>query len=280
MRARFAILVVLLGVALAFAVTAPRAQQNFDPKDFSGVWARFGPPVGNAQGGAPFREKGDDGFGLEVPPFTPEGQKKFDSYKPGYGRTLGTAGPDHIGRRRAVPPEQQNDPASSCMPNGLTRLILSSYFSTVEFVQAKDRIIQNFAWTFDSRTIWMDGRKLPASFDNPSWNGYSTGRWEGDTLVVDSYGFEESSWLDHFGYPHSGEMKLEERYRRIAPDRLELTMTINDPVIYTKPYMSGKKVFRLVPREESSINGWYEQVAERCIPADEQDFNQNVVAPR
>ncbi len=104
------------------------------------------------------------------------------------------------------------------------------------------------------------------------------GRWEGDTLVVDSYGFEESTWIDHFGYPHSDEMRLEERYRRIAPDRLELIMTITDPKIYTKPWVSGKKVFRMLSKEEASLNGWYGLLEERCVPSEEFDFNNRVRA--
>jgi hypothetical protein len=289
---------VLFGVLVALSTSAPGqtrspAQatsadtQRFDGRDFSGIWGRFGGREGrgNAQGGAPFPEAGDDGFGNDVPPFTPEGQTKFDSYKPGYGRPLGSPEAaartqEHIGRRRAVPPAEQNDPASLCSPNGLTRLILTSYFSPIEFVHANDRIIQNFAWTKDSRTIWMDGRQLLKEVDIPQWNGYSVGRWDGDTLVVDSYGFEESSWVDHFGYPHSAEMRLEERYRRIAPDRLELVMTINDPVIYTAAWVSQKKVLRKLPKEETTINGWYELIEERCIPVDEFDFNENVRAPR
>ncbi len=292
MRRPLTMLIGVLGVSILASAplwgqgaAAPAAGQSakFDPHDFSGVWGRFGAPNGNAQGGARFAEKGDDGFGPTVPPVTPAGQAKFDSYKPGYGRTLGTppANPqEHFGRRRAVAPELQNDPATTCQPYGLTRLILSSYFATVEFVHASDRLIQNFAWTRDSRNIWMDGRTLPAEVDIPLFNGYSVGRWEGDTLVIDSKGFDESSWLDHFGYPHSEEMRLEERYRRIAPDRLELVMTINDPVIYTAPYVSDRKVFRKLPREESSVNGWYELLEERCVPSDEKDFNDNVRAPR
>jgi hypothetical protein len=150
----------------------------------------------------------------------------------------------------------------------------------VEFVHAKDRIVQNFAWTKDSRNIWMDGRQLPTEIDTPTFNGYSVGRWEGDTLVVNSHGFEDSSWLDHFGYPHSDQMRLEERYRRTAPDRLELVMTLTDPEIYVKPWVSSKKVFRLLPRAESSVNGWYELFEERCLPTDEADFNDNVRAPK
>lgn len=295
MRSLFTIVIGVLGVLIVLSACAeggqsanaptasPTDSDVFDPRDFSGIWARFGGREGrgNAQGGAPFPERGDNGFGNDVPLFTVEGQAKFDSYKPGYGRPLASAEAaahpeEHIGRRRAVPPTEQNDPASICSPYGLTRLILTSYFSTIEFVHARERIIQNFAWTKDSRNIWMDGRALPAEVDIPKWNGYSVGRWEGDTVVVDSYGFEEDTWIDRYGYPHSGEVRLEERYRRIAPDRLELIMTINDPMIYTEPWVSERKVFRKLPREESSLNGWYELFDERCIPEHERDFNENV----
>ena len=276
-----------LPVAAQDADVGAADEEAFDARDFSGVWGRFGNREGrgNRQGGAPFPEKGDDGFGNDVPPFTPEGQAKFDSYKPGYGRPLGStaalaATDEHIGRRRAVPPAEQNDPASVCSPYGVTRLILTSYFSTLEFVHTRDdeRIIQSFAWMKDERNIWMDGRELPAEIDIPNWNGYSVGRWDGDTLVVESYGFEESTWVDRYGYPHSGEMRLEERYRRLGPDLLELVMTITDPVIYTEPWVSELKVFRKLAREESSVNGWYELFDERCVPVDEFDFNANVRA--
>ena len=128
----------------------------------------------------------------------------------------------------------------------------------------------------DYRNIWMDGRGLPTEIDIPNWNGYSVGDWEGNTFVVQSYGFEESTWVDRYGYPHSGEMRLEERYRRIAPDLLELVMTITDPEIYTEPWLSERKVFRKLARDESSVNGWWELFDERCVPTDEIDFNENV----
>jgi len=215
---------------------------------------------------------------------TPEGEKLLESHKTGYGRPLGSpqaaAHPEeHIARRRAVPPALGNDPAGNCTPAGLTRDILSTYFSPFEFVQSRDRILHHFEWTNEWREIWTDGRKLPAEPDILKWNGYSVGRWEGDTFLVDSYGFEPTTWVDHFGFPHSEEMRLEERYRRTAPDRLELVMTITDSKIYTKPWVSQKKAFRLLPREESTIDGWYGLVDDRCVPAEEQDFNDKVRDP-
>jgi hypothetical protein len=96
---------------------------------------------------------------------------------------------------------------------------------------------------------------------------------------VNSNGFEDTSWLDHFGYPHSEEMKLEERYRRTGPDRLELVMTITDPKTYTKPWVSQKKAFRLLDKEETTVGGWNSILEDRCVPSEESDFNKKVRDP-
>jgi hypothetical protein len=233
----------------------------------------------------PFPEAGDTGFNKEVPPFTPEGQKMFDAIKPGNGRVLGSpeaaAHPEeHIGRRRAVAEKFQNDPTGQCTPSGLTRMILTTYFAPMEIIHAKDRVVQHFDWTTDQRTIFTDGRQLPKEPQLLRWNGFSVGRWEGDTFIVDSNGFQENTWIDQFGYPHSDQMRLEERYRRIAPDRLELIMTLNDPKVYTTPWVSQRKVFRLLPKEESTIEeGWSDLLDNRCVPSDEFAFNANIRNP-
>ena len=102
--------------------------------------------------------------------------------------------------------------------------------------------------------------------------GYSVGKWEGNTFVVNSTGFEQRTWLDHFGYPHSDEMRLEERYRRIDRDSLELTMTLTDPKMYTKPWVSEKKVFKLAP-PNTEIQELF------CVPSEEEEFNRRVRDP-
>src|SRR5688572_33017722 len=106
-----------------------------------------------------------------------------------------------------------------------------------EMFQVKDRVLQLFEWNRVLREIWTDGQQLPAEPD-PKWLGVAVGKWEGDTFVVDSAGFDERTWLDHFGNPHSEEMRLQERYRRIDRETLELTMTLTDPKTYTKPWVS------------------------------------------
>ena len=85
------------------------------------------------------------------------------------------------------------------------------------------------------RQIWMDGRALEPE-PNPSWMGYSVGRWEGDTLVVESYGFHAGTWLDRDGHPHTEQLRLTERYRRPSFGTLEIEVTFSDPGAYTRPW--------------------------------------------
>jgi len=85
------------------------------------------------------------------------------------------------------------------------------------------------------RQIWLDGRKLETS-PNPSWMGYSVGRWEGDTLVVESFGFHPGTWLDRDGHPHTDQLRLTERYRRPNFGTLETDVTFTDPGAYTRPW--------------------------------------------
>ena len=81
----------------------------------------------------------------------------------------------------------------------------------------------------------MDGRQLPKD-PNPSWMGYSIGRWEGDTLVVQSTGFVDDNWLDNGGHPGTESLRLTERFHRRDFGHIELQMTIDDPKAYTKPW--------------------------------------------
>ncbi len=85
------------------------------------------------------------------------------------------------------------------------------------------------------RQIFTDGRELPKD-PNPSWLGYSVGKWEGDTLVVDSIGFNDKTWLDQLGYPHSDALHVTERFHRRDLGHMELQITIHDPKMYTKPW--------------------------------------------
>jgi hypothetical protein len=216
---------------------------------------------------------------------TPEGEARLMANKPSRGRELGSADAaahpeEHIGRRRAVVPALSNDQQGTCNPQGLPRILLMSP-SPMEMVQASDRVFQVHEWTWVHREIWTDGRKLPDPGDYvPQWYGYSVGKWEGNTFVVDSVGFDDRTWIDYYGYPMSAEMRLQERYRRVSYDTLELSMTITDPKIYTKPWVSETKRFTFIPKEKAGPSGWSGLVQDICAPMDEvEQFNNRVRDP-
>ena len=98
------------------------------------------------------------------------------------------------------------------------------------------------------RQIFLDGRK-PVADPVPRWMGYSTGRWEGDELVVDTVGVTDQSWLDGMGHPHTDRMRVTERFRRRDAGHLEIQTTIDDPGAYTQPFTYTVKA-TLVPEDD------------------------------
>ena len=86
------------------------------------------------------------------------------------------------------------------------------------------------------RQIFTDGRPLPTGDIQPWWFGYSTGKWDGDAFVVDTLGFTEASWLDGLGLPHSDQLHVTERFRRVNVGLLDIEGTIDDPRMYTQPW--------------------------------------------
>jgi hypothetical protein len=232
----------LLVVWTALSLLSPCVYAQAQPagkSDLNGVW--------NRQGN--LRTLSDP-----PPPMTPAGEAKYKANKPSYQLASDP---------RAIPPALGNDPAGKCDPLGLVRSIFA--FRPVEFVVTPTRVFQFFEWNHIWRTIWTDGRKLPEDPD-ASWYGYSVGRWEGDTLVVESNGFDDRTWLDQYGHPYSSSMRVEERWRRVN-DTLELQMTVTDPETYTKPWVSEKVVWRAQPKVELR--------EEICAPIDEEFFNQH-----
>jgi hypothetical protein len=247
-------------VAVAAVVAAARlqAQPEFDPRDLSGHWDRSSSieSFANTPGGT----RGVEQPGSREAPFTPAGRAAFDANKPGYGP------------RRAM---ARNDPMGRCEPLGLVRNLVAEIVAphaTFEIVQTPTRILQMFEYRHDWREIFMDGRALPEGADlYPKWNGFSVGRFEGDELIVESVGFDGRSWLDKLGYPHSEGMRVEERYRRIDAETLELVVTITDPAFYTEPWRSDAKTFRL---NRAKAARWDEQIY--CIPAEEMTYQDLV----
>ena len=265
------------------AANPANANKPYNKHDLMGIWSRNGTPGGYGGGGY-CRDCGDRGYGLNVPALTPLGQKMFDANKPSYGRNLGSpdaaAHPEEpIGRRRSVPPANGTDPYQYCNPMGPSRALL--YVDPVEFIVLPDRIYQHFEWGYGIRTIWTDGRPVLKDPDFPRWWGYSTSRWDGDTFVVTTTGVDDRTWVDYFGYPHSVDMVLEERYQRTAYDVLEMDMTVTDPKVYTAPFKSDHKKFRLIPKGSiKTVDNWAGLLEDICAPADEVDqFDKRVRDP-
>ncbi len=248
---------IILTTVAMIPVPAGADEPAFNPKDFSGDWDRISPIVtfGNVPGARrnPVNLPLPDIGPTENAPFTDKGKAMYAASHPGYGPTKVM---------------QTNDPLGRCEPMGIPRNLnveIIAPHSTFEMVQLPDRIFQFFEYRHAWREIWMDGRELPTLEQIfPTFNGYSVGHIEGDVLIVESLGFDQRSWLDKYGYPHSEEMHLEERYRRVDADTLELTMTLTDPLVYTKPWQSATKVYK---RNSEKRADWDEQIY--CIPAEE-----------
>jgi hypothetical protein len=191
----------------------------------------------------------------EVAPLTPWGQEQFRLHK----------------NNGEFPVSESNDPIKGCDPLGFPRNML---FMTrgIAFAEMPGRMLELFQFNRVWREIWTDGRQLPkdvggnsANAPDPRWYGYSVGHWEGDyTFVVDTVGSDERSWLDNVGHPHSIDLRVQERYTRVNHNTLEVTITINDPKAYTKPFVITKSSFKWIPRQD------YEE--QLCVPSEEADY--------
>jgi hypothetical protein len=132
----------------------------------------------------------------------------------------------------------RDDPQGHCLPPMGPRLMTTPYPMEIVQLPEQERILMIYEggahiW----REIYMDGREHPQGEDlNPTWLGYSVGRWEGDTLVVDVRGFNEKSWIDMTGDPHSDQLQIIERYSRTDLYTLHYEATIDDPGAYTEPW--------------------------------------------
>lgn len=201
-------------------------------QDVLGVWA-----------GPLEAEKG------EVPPMTPLGQKLFSMRKTEKKDGWANA----------------NDPWKTCDPFGVPRSAVNE-IRGLSFSAMPNKIVVLHQYNRVWREAWMDGRALPKNVGtkggpDPTWYGYSVGHWDGDnTLVIDTTGSDNSEWLDPRGYPHSVQGVFEERYTRVDHNHLEMTVTVDDPKIYTKPFVLGTSKFVWVPNQESE-----EQI---CVPSE------------
>jgi hypothetical protein len=128
--------------------------------------------------------------------------------------------------------KMRDNPMIQCLPAGVPRL--DAYIHPYKIVQTSDLIVILYESQTIFRQVFTDGRSHPADAE-PSWLGYSIGKWEGDELVVETIGFNDKTWLDGFGHPHSDAMKLTERFRRRDFGHMDIAITIDDPKAYTQP---------------------------------------------
>ena len=133
-------------------------------------------------------------------------------------------------------------PHARCVPGGIP---IALWVFTFKMIQTPQEIVQLSETADPPRQIYTDGRSLPRNPD-PIWMGYSVGRWQGDTLVVETNGLNDQGWLDAFGHPRSEAMRITERYRRRDFGHMDLEIAFNDPTYYTRPF-SIKAVLNLVP---------------------------------
>jgi len=127
----------------------------------------------------------------------------------------------------------KDDPSARCLPLGVIHMHAS--LVPRKMLQLPGLLVILYERNVDYRQIFIDGRPLPAD-PNPSFNGYSTGKWDGDTLVVETIGFRDDIWLDAAGNPLSDAAKITERFRRPNFGNLEITVTVDDPKAYTAPW--------------------------------------------
>ena len=144
-------------------------------------------------------------------------------------------------RYRAV--DHAKFPGNTCLPYGPNRGMAAT--NPYMIVQSSD-VIAVLTEHIDYRVFYMDGRAHPDDMlDYPEWMGHSIGRWEGDTLVVDTIGIRPESWLDRGGLEHSDQLHLIERFEKTGADTFTWTVTVEDSVFYTKPWTYQLEVNRL-----------------------------------
>lgn len=230
------------------AAPAPR-------RDISGTWD---PGNGGIQPLGP-RNMPEDGKPEHQLPYTPLGLEALNAHKPSNGV-------------RSVLPGETNDPVVYCDPQGMPREDLYE-LRTTQIIQAPLKVFVLYEFGKIWRVVWTDGRELPKDPES-RWFGYSIGKWEDDyTFVVQTSGTDERTWVDRAGRPHSADLRVEEKFHRVDHDTLELTVTINDPKMYTKPWVALDKLpFKLKPPN-------FDVREMMCSPSEFAEYNKIIGNP-
>ena len=230
------------------AVPAPR-------HDISGIWD---PGNGGIQPLGP-QAMPEDGKPEHRVPYTPLGLEALDAHKPSNGI-------------RSVLPAETNDPVVYCDPQGMPREDLYE-LRTTQILQTPLNVVVLYQFGKIWRVVWTDGRDLPKD-PEPRWFGYSIGKWTDDyTFVVQTSGTDERTWVDRAGRPHSGDLRIEERFHRADHDTLELSVTIDDSKMYTKPWVAVDKLrFKLKPPN-------FDVREMLCSPSEFAEYNKIIGKP-
>jgi len=202
----------------------------FDPRDISGIWKN--------PGGF------DVALGNERPPMTAWGKEQWS-------KTRSSARNSPLSFGFYQDQKDWNDPLFQCDPSGYPRNL---DYTNYRFVKLPNEFVMFFERDHTWRDLWTDGRKLP---DNPKprWYGYATAHWDGDTLVVESSGYDERAWVDPYGSIHSDQMRLEERFKRLDHDDLEFSLTLTDPKAYTGVWGGKKLTLKLMNSSQQIQKG-------------------------
>ena len=211
-------------------LTAPMPRTRDGRPDLSGVW--HVQPNSRAEMKRLF---GDDADAVEVPGMEIDTVSKYGiniliDFKPG-DEPIRKEVAAEINRRNQV--ASGLDWLSRCLP--ATTPLATMLSEVTKIVQAPGLTLVMHELDNATRQIYTDGRPLPTD-PNPSWLGYSIGRWDRDTLVVETIGFNGKAPLDIMGHPRSESMRITERYQRRDVGHLDVELTFNDPVVYTKPF--------------------------------------------
>jgi hypothetical protein len=226
--------------------------------DLSGIWE----PAAGWLAGVQFmgaQEYPSDG--KHFLPFTPAGEEAFKTHKAGFGTN-------------EVPIALNNDPFDKCDPIGFPRIELFN-LRAIQILQTPKQVTILYQNDRTFRSIWTDGRAFPdPDIEEPRWYGYSIGRWEdNNTLVVETTGIDERTWIDNAGRPHSGDLQVEERFHRVNRDLMELTLTIIDPKMYAKPWNALEKFPMRLQSDAFDIREML------CSPSEQATFDKAVSQP-
>jgi len=231
-----------------YAQSAPPPKTNSVPPDLSGLW--------DPEGKAPWPKLL---FTREEPPMLPWAAARYKEIRKDL-KPLTAENPDE-GRTDLDPA-----PYPYCMPYGFPRV----YASTDLFeIVPTEGVIYILFESNNVQHIYTDGRKYPPGTPL-TFMGQSIGRWEGDTLVVETKDMNGLTWIDGMGHPHTDALRVEQHFRRVDHDTLEINFLFDDPKTYSKPW-GGKKIYKLRPSNEVVMNYFL------CEYPMTQDFDAKVL---